>query len=329
MTLCSIEPFEEKHIEDAARLFAKRYRLEREHMHLLPSRYEDCSAVVPLLRDQINRTPGVVAIEDGRISGYLIGQLFLSWRGRRGVFVPFWAHSGEGESREKIYQQMYAHISSEWIANGCFTHLITALAHDKEVIDTLFWFGFGMAVVDTMRDSGNIQCPVIDVEIRLATLDDLDVIVSLDHELARYLAGPPIFLAMTEKRSKEYHEKWLSDPLHSMWLALDHGQAVAYMKICPINEDYLITDEKTVWIQGAYTKENMRGKGIGTALLKQSLTWVQSQDYERCAVDFEGENILAGAFWLRYFKPICFSLVRNIDKQIAWAHKGREDRHFW
>jgi GNAT superfamily N-acetyltransferase len=68
-----------------------------------------------------------------------------------------------------------------------------------------------------------------------------------------------------------------------------------------------------MWIQGAYTKEHLRGKGIGSALLKQALKWARSQGYGRCAVDFEAENVLACAFWLRYFEPTCFSLVRHIN----------------
>ncbi len=329
MTLCKIESFEEKYVEDAAKLFAERYRAEREYLPLLPSRYTNYNAIVPFLSGQIKKTPGVVALNNGKLTGYLIGQSLHFWRGRRSVFVPFWAHSVEGENRKEIYQQMYAYLSSEWVVNGYFTHMISVLAHDEEIIDTLFWLGFGMVAVDAMRDLRNIQGPVADVEIQLATLDDLDVVVSLNHELARYLTGPPIFMAMTEKRSKEYHEKWLSKPSHLLWLASCEGQVVSYMRICPLNEDSVITDEKTAWIEGAYTKEHMRGKGIGTALLNQALKWAQSQNYRRCAVDFEGENVLASAFWLRYFKPICFSLIREVDKRIGWAHKDRNIKHFW
>ena len=320
MKSIELKPFEEKYIEDAARLFAERYRVERKYAKLLPSRYEDYNTIVPLLSDQIKQTPGVVTIENGKLSGYLVERLLPIWRGRRSVFVPFWAHSVDGKNRKKNYQQMYTYLSSQWVANGCFTHLISVLAHDEEIIDMLFWLGFGMAVVDTMRDFSNIPNPVADVEIRLATIDDLDMVVSLDHELAQYLAGPPIFMAMTEKRCRDYHNKWLSKPSHSLWFASYKGKVVSYMKICPLDEDYVITGEKTIWIQGAYTKEHMRGKGIGTALLKQALQWAQLHGYKRCAVDFETENVLASAFWLRYFEPICFSLVRQIDKRIAWAH---------
>jgi len=311
-----LKPFEEKHIEDAAKLFTERHRAERKHAKLLPPRHEEYHTIAPLLRDQVKKASGVAIIENGSLSGYLIAQMLQSWRGKRSVFVPFWAHSVAGKNRKKNYQEMYTYLSTQWIANGCFTHLISVLAYDREIIDTLFWLGFGMAVIDTMRDVSDIQDPVADVEIRLATVNDLNIVVSLDHELAQYLEGPPIFMPMAIKRGREYHEKWLSKPLHSLWLASYEGKIVSYMKMCPLDEDHLITDEKTMWIQGAYTKEHLRGKGIGSALLKQALKCAHSQGYERCAVDFEAENVLAGAFWLRYFEPTCFSMVRHINVDI-------------
>lgn len=324
-----LRPFEEKFVEAAAKLFAENFRKERNKVGFLPERFEDYKTVVPLLDNYIKKSPGVVAITNDRLVGYMIGSLLPNWRGRRSVYVPVWGHSVREESRRKILEQMYALISSRWVANGCFTQLITVLAQDKEIIDTLFCLGFGMAVIDAMQEINEIQGSVADIEIRKATIDDLAAILSLCHEHQRYMAGPPIFMAMVEKRSKEYYEKLMANPLNTLWLGSYQGRIVAYMIIMPLSEEYLITDEKTAWIQGAFTQEPLRDKGIGTALLKHSLAWAKSQGYLRCAVDFEGENLLGSRFWLKYFEPICFSLIRQIDQRIGWAQAKRADEHFW
>ncbi len=226
---------------------------------------------------------------------------------------------------------MYAHISSKWVAKGCFTHLVTVLAHDREMIDTLFWLGFGVVAVDALRGLHNVNegRPSPDVEIRRAGLDDLELVTSLSAEYQRYMAESPIYLAPEARAEKEYHEKWLSNPSNALWLASYEGEVVSYMKIGPFSEDaaYIISDEKTASITGAYTKEHLRGKGIGTALLNESLSWARSKGYERCAVDFEPENVLGSSFWLKHFKPICFSSSRQIDHRIAMAHKNRKDDH--
>ena len=329
MKCYELRPFEDKYIEEAAKLFAENFRNERKKIAFLPVRFEDYKTVVPLLINYIKKSPGVVGVKNNHLVGYMISSLLPNWRGRRSVYVPVWGHSVREENCRRILEQMYTFISSHWVANGCFTQLITVLAQDNEIIDTLFWLGFGMAVIDAMQEIKEIQDPVPDSEIRKATIDDLATILSLFHEHQRYMAGPPIFMAMVEKRSREYYEKLLSNPLNTLWFGLYQGKVVAYMIIMPVTEEYLITDEKTAWIQGAFTQEPLRNKGIGTALLKHSLAWAKSQGFVRCAVDFEGENLLGTRFWLKYFEPICFTLIRQIDQRIGWAHAKRADEHFW
>lgn len=329
MTYCTVEPIKEKHIEDAAKLFAENYRAERKSTPLLPSKYGNCETIMPWLGDQAKKTPGVVALANKKLTGYLIGKLIPSWRGRRSAFVPFWAHAVTGKKRKRIFRQMYTQLSSDWTANGCYAHLISVLANDKTLIETLFWFGFGMAVIDSLRDLSDVQSKHADIEIRRGNLDDIETILSLSQEFRRYMAGSPIFMALTEKSSKKYNEEWLAKPSNAIWLGSYKNDILAYMEIGSVNENFVISDEKTAWIQGAYTKEHLRSQGVGAALLKQALNWAKSKGYEKCAVDFEGENILGSMFWLKYFKPICFSLVRHIDQRIGWAHKDRNIEHFW
>lgn len=318
-----------QHVEACARLFSRNYRAARSKVPCMPECYENHERIVPLLTDLIKRAPGTVALKHGELVGYLAGQLLHEWRGRRTVYAPFWAHAADEAGHEQIYRKMYAHLSSQWIANGCFTHLITALAHDKETREALSWMGFGMVVVDTMRDMTRIHIPALDIRIKQADVNDLEKIVALDNKLAMYLAGSSMFLPLIEKRKKPYHEEWLAKPSHALWLASLAGETVAYLKMCPLDMNYLVTDEKTIWIQGAYTTEHARGKGIGTRLLDHALAWAQEQGYERCAVDFESDNALACAFWLHHFQPVCFSLSRHVDPRIVWAHADREDKHFW
>jgi GNAT superfamily N-acetyltransferase len=329
MTSYKTISFTSEHVGTAASLFSRNYRAARKKAFCMPACYENLERIVPLLTQLIKRAPGAIALRHGEIVGYLAGQLLREWRGRRTVYAPFWAHAADEEDQEQIYRHLYAHLTSQWIANGCFTHLITILAHDRGAREALSWMGFGMVVVDTMRDMTKPDIPSVDVTIRQATADDLDTIVALDHELARYLAGSPMFIPLIQKRGKPYHEEWLAKPYHTLWLASHAGETVAFLKMCPLDAHYLVTDEKTIWIQGAYTNEHARGKGIGTTLLDHALGWAEKQGYERCAVDFESDNALACAFWLQHFEPVCFSLCRQIDPCIIWAHADREDSHFW
>jgi GNAT superfamily N-acetyltransferase len=80
-----------------------------------------------------------------------------------------------------------------------------------------------------------------------------------------------------------------------------------------------------VAITGAYTREGVRGTGIGTALLWHGFEWARSSGYRHCSVDFESANLSGSRFWLRHFEPVCHSLMRRVDGRLAWAHARRDE----
>lgn len=310
-------PLQNDHLEDAAALVTARYRALREHAPSLPSRYEDVSSILPPLRDLAGQAPGVVARRDGRLVGFLLGMVISEFRGKRSVYSPEWANAADAEDGREIYREMYAHLSARWVANGCFTHLVTLLAHDHEAIDAWHWLGFGLAAVDAIRDLTPVQVTSADVVIRRAGLEDIEQAMMLDQALHRHLAAAPVFLI--DEHGSEFYEQWLADSANVLWLAYRGGEIVACMGLEPSSPDacYIIRDEKTISITSAFTTESERNEGIGTALLNHSLAWARSVGYERCAVDFEPENVPAVRFWLRHFQPVCYSLIRHVDERVA------------
>lgn len=331
MKSVEIVPLQERHLEDAAALACARYRLLRDLVFPLPSRYEHPNTILPLLRDLAAQTPGVAAIRGGRLAGFLIGLVIELWRGKRSVLSPEWANAADLEDSRRIYQEMYAHLSAHWVANGCFTHLICVLAHDREGIDGWQWLGFGLIAADAVRDLKPPQGPIADVDIRRGCLEDVELSMALEEALQRHLAAAPTFLADFEKRDRAFHERWLANPANALWLAYHGTEVVACMGLWPASQYActIIRDDKTTSIIRAFAKESVRGRGIGAALLDRSLDWARVEGYERCAVDFEPMNVPAARFWMRHFEPVCFGLVRHVDERIAWAHEKREDRDLW
>jgi GNAT superfamily N-acetyltransferase len=323
-----IVPLRGKHLEDAAALVTACYRALRERVPSLPSRYEDASSILLPLRDLAGQAPGVVAMREGRLAGFLLGMVLPEFRGKRSVYSPEWANAVDGEDGGEIYREMYARLSARWVADGCFTHVITLLAHDRGAIDAWYWLGFGLAAVDAIRDLTPLQAAIANIEIHRAGPEDIEEAIMLDQALQRHLATAPIFLVPEETLEKEFHEQWLADSAHALWLAYRVGEVVACMGLEPSNPKacYIIRDEKTTSITSAFTEESERNKGIATALLNHSLDWARSVGYQRCAVDFEPQNLSAARLWLRHFQPICYSLIRHVDERVAWAHEKREDK---
>jgi GNAT superfamily N-acetyltransferase len=323
-----IVSLEDKHLEDAAALVNARYAALREDVPSLPSRYEDSGAILPYLRDLAGKAPGVAAICSGQLSGFLLGFVIPSFRGKRSIFSPEWANGADLADSRRIYQEMYARLSSRWVDDGCFDHLISALASDRAGIDGWQWLGFGMIAADAVRDLEPAPDPSAGVDVRRGRLEDIEQAMALDDALQRHMAAAPTFLAHGETHDRGHYQEWLGDPANALWLAYRGTEAVAYMRQGPASTDActIIRDETTTSIVGAFTQEHARGRGIATALLNRSLDWARSEGYERCAVDFEPMNILAARFWLRHFSPVCYSLVRHVDERIAWAHERREKR---
>ena len=312
-------PLREEHLQDAAALVSRRYQGLRELVPSLPPRYAEVSTLLPMLRDIAGAGPGVAAIHGGRLVGFLSGWLIPSFRGKRSAFSPEWANAVDLENSQRVYEQMYTHLSASWVADGYTTHLIGLLANDRDSLEGWHWLGFGMIAADAVRDLQPAPGRDTDVEIRRAGLQDLDQVKTLHEALSQYMVAPPTFLVDAGERDVAYYEEWLRNPDKAIWLAFHGAEAVAYIRLGPASEDAsnIIRDAKTTSITGAFTRERARGGGIATALLNRSLAWARAKGYERCAVDFEPMNPLATRFWLRHFQPVCYAVVRHVDETAA------------
>ena len=70
-------------------------------------------------------------------------------------------------------------------------------------------------------------------------------------------------------------------------------------------------------IKSAYVRPELRGKGVGTALLQRALQWSQAQGYDRVFVEHETANLYGGNFWGKYFIPYVYASMRYIDTTLS------------
>jgi GNAT superfamily N-acetyltransferase len=311
-----VVPLEEGHLEDAAALVTRRYSDLRQQVGFLPRRYAEASTILPLLRQVVGGAPGVVATRGGRLVGFLGGWLIPSFRGRRTVFSPEWANGAEPGQSRRVYEVMYSELAKFWVTEGCLTHMISLLADDRDAVEGWHWLGFGMVAADALRTLEPIAGGEAEVDVRRAGREDVERVMALDRALCRHLAAAPVFLADREEPGRGYYEEWLQDAEKAVWLADRGGEAVAYLGLGPASDDAstIIYDERTTSVSGAFTREGVRGGGIGTGLLDRGLAWARDRDYERCAVDFEPMNPPAARFWLRHFEPVCYTVMRQVDE---------------
>lgn len=308
----------EDHLEDAASLVSVRYQALRRQVPILPARYEEVDALLAMLRGLAGEASGVVATRGRRLAGFLLGFVIPEFLGKRTVYSPEWANGAlAGESR-RVYEEMYALLSATWVADKCFSHVVSLLGNDREGIEGWQWLGFGMAAVDGVRELKPVEGGAEEVEIRQASLNDIGEATRLGEALEKHLAAAPTFWVHPHQ---DYAE-WLEDPRHALWLACEDGEVIAFMGLEGGHSEgcEIVQDEKTVSISSAFTKEDARGRGVATALLNRCLAWGQSEGYERCAVDFEAMNRLAARYWMKWFEPVCYSLMRCIDERVGRSY---------
>ncbi len=132
--MLKITRLKEEHLEDAAALVCRRYGQLLKQEPLLPDRDRDVSYFLPLLQNIQAAGPGVAAIKDGRLVGFLAGWLMPAFKGKRSAYSPEWANAADLEDSRIIYEEMYRHLAADWVADSFVAHYITLFANDLNAI---------------------------------------------------------------------------------------------------------------------------------------------------------------------------------------------------
>ncbi|MDP7532657.1 MAG: GNAT family N-acetyltransferase [SAR202 cluster bacterium] len=180
------------------------------------------------------------------------------------------------------------------------------------------------------------------MDARWAGPADIDAVMDLVMGLRRHLASAPAFLPLVvESDPTKIHEARLADPANALWLTYVDREAIGLATCTPPTppNDRLFPvalrgDGSACGIGGGYggafVRNDVRGSGIGKALLNHVMSWARDAGYDRCALDYEPANIEAERSWSgQGFELIVNSLTRTIDPRIAWANSGRTDADLW
>ena len=328
-----VVPLSRAHLESAAQLFSDDYRRARASLPALPPRHESPEGALRMISELAGRAPGVAALEDGVVRGYMLGMPIPSFFGnQKGAYVPIWAHAAGGGGRTRLYRAMYASLAAKWVDAGYLNHAITIYADDSEAREAFYWNCFGLQVVDAIRPLDPVAAELPPgVGARMAGADDAAALVPLSEGLYRHIASSPILFPLFRLLDAESWSEWLSKDGHSLWLAWAGGEAIGYIRLEPPTYDvaYVVHDPKTIAISGAYVRPEWRRRGVAEGILASAVEWAREAGYERISVDFEAANQHARGFWMGHFAPICHSLLRKVDERILWGRTDSPAERLW
>ncbi len=320
-----ILPFQKKDIPAAAALFIAGFKNLRQKLPMLPDRMENPAIVSGLLDRLLAHSAAVAAYEGDRLLGYLGWWLVDGFRGsaRKAGYVPEWAHAAVDENKPAVIRALYRRAAGAWAKEGCDTHAITLLASDSQATETWFWNGFGMTVVDAVRATHPLN-PGAETAaaippgfvLRKAAPEDAECLAVLESEHTHHYEQSPVFMVPFSPIDAGEFRRYLAQPDKHAWLVLNGKEPAGYIRFEAKSDGAaeIVTGPGSTACTAAYVRTAYRGRGLSSALLEASQAYFSSQGFHCCSVDFESFNPEAAAFWMRYFEPACFSLVRVPEK---------------
>lgn len=333
-----IVSFHEGLLPAAAELLARRHRRDRAAVPLLPARFEEPRTALAAVREVWHKpwTTGAAALRDGRLAGFLVGEVKADTLRGRHVWMHLAGHALAEDLAPEWYGDLYAAAGPGWLEMGAFDHYVMVTSADRAGQDAWFSLSFGREQVHAVRSLAEPLPDAPDipgVRVRPATADDRDAFVEeMSPILRRHLAGPPVWGAALPESvwpMREGFAELLADATARVWLAetVDangSGQILgyqAYFPASPADDNLTISiSDRTVLLEVAATRPEARGRGIGRALTRAGLADAAAGGYRVCVADWRTTNIEAARFWPRLgFHPAVYRLTRKVDPRVAWA----------
>ena len=315
-----IIPFHADHLESAAALFVNRFHSLRREVPILPGTLEDAAVIASRLGELMQYSPGLAAVEGGRLLGHMGWWNVDDFRdtGRRAAYTPVWAHGAVEESHAAIYRALYCAAADRWAEAGLKTMAFSLLANGKAAEQFFFWNCFGLSVIDAIRPITPLDLPEPRVGVRRARVEDAPIVAELEVEHMRHYSQPPVWMTERHPVNAEGYVEFLSEPRNGVWLATAGDMPAGYLRFEGVGEGTsdMVHSDTTVAITGAYVREQARGLGAAGALLDAALRHYQAEGRTRCSVDFESFNPHALSFWMRYFTPVCLSVLRHPEAML-------------
>ena len=237
-------------------------------------------------------------------SAFCWGWCCPAFRGKRSIYSPEWANGALLAEADAIYQALYAHLSAQWVADGCVLHALTVLAHDTRGLDGWYWQGFGLNVVDAVRSldpwrASKRRSPSAGRRRRTCP-----VVAAHGLALQQHLASAPIFKALIEPDSGGVRPvAGAARPCHVAGLRRCRQRrwaAWAWSRPIPTPAPSCRIPAR-ISVMHAYTEPAARGQGIAAALLDRAIadgrgTWLRALLGGFRVPEYPCRGLLAAAF---------------------------------
>ena len=185
----------------------------------------------------------------------------------KGIFSPMGAHAAVSGNRSKIYAAMYQVAGEKWVKTGAVSHAICLYAHDEEIQQQFFRYGFGSRCLDAIRPMELIECEdCVGYDYAELPKAECHFVYPLHLALYRHYCESPFFM----NREPETQEEFMVSSMREVeryFVAKQNGKICAFVKISTPGETFVAMGNTYRHIRGAYCLPEHRGKGLYLSLI--------------------------------------------------------------
>jgi GNAT superfamily N-acetyltransferase len=309
MDSTQFEAFSAEHLEGAAAVLQARHADHLAHSALLG--HGDARASLMSLWDKSDLS-GAVALRGGRVAGYVLAEIMSHPLLGRCAWV---AHPGHAAVDGELLRDLYAAAADGWVEAGTERHYVLVPAF-AEALDPWYRLGFGHMHVEALR-SLPIEEKLIPqgVTFRLGRRDDLEAAEAIDLEIFQLQARSPSFSRLPLDRGArrdEWREMDLDEDGLRYLIAERNGRLVGHTLIYR-PEAVLGYPAGVAYLASTVVLEDVRGAGIGTALVAEVLRLAEEAGYLSVVTNWRMTNLSASRFWTAQgFQPIYHRMHRAL-----------------
>jgi GNAT superfamily N-acetyltransferase len=283
-----------------------------------------------------DRLSGLVAERDGGVAAYLIGREVRLPRGSTYLtYVPeHFLNVGADDwgaataADVPLLADLYATMATALIARGAGTHLV-AIEPGEDGGE--LWADLGFARQDAYASMplGAVRVGAFGLDVRRATVADLEMVAELIIAEARHHHGAPIFAyappGLDEAKRRDLAEN-LDDGAAFVLVAEVNGTVVGAITASFLADPpfWAATAVPTpcVYIDSAFVRPAVRGRGVLRALVAE-LAGVAPADTAGLFVTYLPANLLAARAWVGLgFRPFAVVHQRRLDPRAVRQLRG-------
>lgn len=326
MNTLEFRPVSIKDVSEMSLLLMGRQIIESDVFPFLRNSCLNRSYVSKRLKEIFNENHviGIGAFSEDQLVGYMFGEIIISTRVGRCAWIPYEGVAIGSDQSSELIRQLYAHVSVRWLEHGCFKHSVYVPVANPVYYNAFVHLSFAIEQVHAVMPIDAYQ-PFInldDIQVRLATKKDRDVLGNMSSIISTYQNASPVFIPAYPEVLESIHEGFknlVDEKDEIVLLAVKDGTVVGFHDY-EVAEPSLMLPDHAIELSTAGIRDSFMGMGIGKILMNESHNLIKDKGFKHIVTDWRITNLASSTFWPKCaFKPNVFRMARQIDTDYAWA----------